>query len=576
MLLAAFTLACLPAVPQEPEVRDEDSIVVPAPLEVVWETFAQARGLSTDERDRFREGYSIPESTLELRSPLAMLSSAPSEAHTVCLSFSQLQSDRTLVRYAILGRGDSEEFERSAAECDEKALHLIRGTLAKFDEARAQAEAESRAAWDVVKSWSGGVWIAEARDAKGEVVRACARVEPILGGTFVREDFWEGNAEALSLHSRSIYGLDPQTRSVHSWTIGASGWQREASVHLDGTTALELRSLRASRRDPRAPVRVELRGNDAHAERGLEYKRVAELPAGWRLQQLDSTQSVPMLAEEPSKAPEGVMRASTLLGLDVKDAWKRLSGDAELRDIVCRAAGVTVVDRERSPLARWEGEPDRLFFLNVWPEDVESEDDFEPRFWFQLDPADLGTCTLTVSVRSDLEGKANSKEDLSAGFQLLLARARELAPYEPKLDTLERLRALVGGTFEATTVVPTGETLRARTTWESWSHSTFAWHGRLGPMDAAELPEHTLMLYAVDPERGPRFWKFGADGSVATGAVLPHGESGVAHDWHSSSPSGLERHIYVTITPDDRAYSYVAQPSRSEATRLVDLKYSRQ
>jgi len=226
MLLATLALAFLPCTAQELELRDEDSVVVPAPLEVVWETFRRAPEFVTDVWDKFHLSHSIPESMLELRSPIEIIAVSDishARSHTVHLTFTQLQSDRTLVRYAILGRGDGEDFERSASECDEKALNLIRGTLAKFDEARAQAETESRAAWEVVKSWSGGVWIAEARDAKGEVVRACARVEPILGGTFVREDFWEGNAEALTLHSRSIYGLDPKTRSVHSWTFGASG-----------------------------------------------------------------------------------------------------------------------------------------------------------------------------------------------------------------------------------------------------------------------------------------------------------------------------------------------------------------
>lgn len=575
MLLAAFALAFLPCTAQELELRDEDSIVVPAPLEVVWETFRRAPEINAKDGIGFELLHSIPESQLELWSPIEIIAwsnLSDARSHEVHLTFTQLQSDRTLVRYAILGQGTGEDFERSASECDEKALQLIRGTLAKFDDARAQAEAESRAAWDVVKSWSGGLWIAEARDAKGEVVRACARVEPILGGTFLREDFWEGNAEALTLHSRSIYGLDPKTRSVHSWTFGASGWQREASVHLDGTAAIELRSLRASRRDPRPVVRVELRGNDAHAERGLEYKRVAELPAGWTLKQQDSTQLAPALAEDPLKAPEDVLRMSATLGLAVKDVWKRLCEDAELRKAVplgMNAQGDPV------PVALLVREPERSFFLDVLPSNPVCDMGTEPVL-FQFEPADIDTCRLTVSVLMDPKIAADGKQALSARLQHVLARARELAPYEPKLDTLERLRSLVGGTFEATTVVPTGETLRARTTWESWSHSTFVWHGRLGPVDAAELPEHTLMLYAVDPEHGPRFWKFGADGSVATGAVLPHGEHGVAHDWHSSSPSGLERHIYVTLEPQERDYHYVAQPSRSEATRLVDLKYARQ
>ena len=576
MLLAALALACLPAVQQELEVRDEDSVVVPAPLEVVWETFSKAPGHVTSDWNKFHLLHAIPESMLELRSPIEIIAtnsiSDPSEEHTVHLTFTQLQSDRTLVRYAILGQGTDEDYERLASACDEKALNLIRGTLAKFDETRAQAEAESRAAWEVVKSWSGGVWIAEARDTKGEVVRACARVEPILGGTFVREDFWEGNAEALTLHSRSIYGLDPKTRSVHSWTFGASGWQREASVHLDGTTALELRSLRASRRDPRPVVRVELRGNDAHAERGLEYKRIAELPTGWTLKQHDSTQSAPALAEEPLKAPEDVMRVSAKLGLDVKDAWKRLCEDSELRKAVALGRNP---DGEPVPVDLLMREPERSFFLDASPLKLVG-DLGRGQYLLQFEPDDIDTCTLTVSLRMDPRTAVEGKQALSARLQHVLDRARELAPYAPKLDTLERLRSLVGPTYEATTVVPTGETLRARTTWESWSNSTFVWHGRLGPVDATELPEHTLMLYAVDPERGPRFWKFGADGSVAIGAVLAHGPGGVAHDWHSSSPSGQERHIFVTLVPGKFDYRYVAQPSREEATTLVDLMYVRQ
>lgn len=575
MLLATLALAFLPCTAQELELRDEDSVVVPAPLEVVWETFRRAPRLVTDEKGRFALRRSIPESMLGLWSPMLIgmvVDLNEDRSHEVHLTFTQLQSDRTLVRYAILGQGTGEDFERSASECDEKALNLIRGTLAKFDEARGQAEAESRAVWDVVKSWSGGVWIAEARDSKGEIVRACARVEPILGGTFVREDFWEGNADALTLHSRSIYGLDPKTRSVHSWTFGASGWQREASVHLDGTSAIELRSLRASRRDPRPVVRVELRGNDAHAERGLEYKRVAELPAGWALKQQDSTQSAPALAEEPLKAPEGVLRVSAKLGLDVKDAWKRLCEDSELRKAVPLGTNADSEPVEVSLLVR---EPERSFFLDVLPLNPVHVIGTEPML-LQFESSDINTCTLTISVRVGPEIVAEAIEVFSARLQHVLARARELAPYAPKLDTLERLRSLVGATYEATTVVPTGETLRARTTWESWSNSTFVWHGRLGPVDAAELPEHTLMLYAVDPERGPRFWKFGADGSVATGAVLAHGPGGVAHDWHSSSPSGQERHIFVTLVPGKFDYRYVAQPSRSEATTLVDLMYVRQ
>ncbi|MCY3002743.1 MAG: hypothetical protein NTV21_13155 [Planctomycetota bacterium] len=575
MLLAALALACLPAAPQDLEVRDEDSVVVPAPLEVVWETFRQAPEINAKDGDSFRPSSAVPESMLRLRSPWEFSISSLPEGHEVHLTFTQLQSDRTLVRYAILGQGSVEAHEHWLSVCDEKALNLIRGTLAKFDEARAQAEAESRAAWEVVKSWSGGTWIAEARDAKGEVVRACARVEPILGGTFVREDFWEGNAEALTLHSRSIYGLDPKTRSVHSWTFGASAWQREASVHLDGTAAIELRSLRASRRDPRPVVRVELRGNDAHAERGLEYKRVAELPTGWTLKAQDTTQSASALAEEPLKAPEDVLRASATLGLDVKDACRHLYGDVELSRAALHGTDVTVPEGEFMPVDIETMEPERSFFLHL-SSSIENGDIGTEPLLFQFEPADIDTCTLTISVRVGPEIAADAKKALSARLQHVLARARELAPYTPQPETIERLRSLVGPTYEATTVVPTGETLRARTTWESWSHSTFVWHGRLGPVDATELPEHTLMLYAVDPERGPRFWKFGADGSVATGAVLAHGPGGVAHDWHSSSPSGQERHIFVTLVPGKFDYRYVAQPSRSEATTLVDLMYVRQ
>ena len=578
MFLAAFALAFLPCTAQELELRDEDSVVVPAPLEVVWETFRQAPRLVTDEKGRFVLRRSIPESMLGLWSPMLtgmVVDLNEDRSHEIHLTFTQLQSDRTLVRYAILGQGTGEDFESLASECDEEALNLIRGTLATFDETRAQAEAESRAAWEVVKSWSGGVWIAEARDTKGEVVRACARVEPILGGTFVREDFWEGNAEALTLHSRSIYGLDPKTRSVHSWTFGASGWQREASVHLDGTAAIELRSLRASRRDPRPVVRVELRGNDAHAERGLEYKRVAEFPEGWTLKQHDSTQSAPALAEEPLKAPESVLRVSATLGLDVKDAWKRLHEDDALRTAAQHGMNVTLPEHLLAPAVFLERELERTFFLDVLPFPPIDDMSLEPVL-LQFDSADIDSCMLTVSTCMGPGVAAEAREKRLARLQQVLARARELAPYAPKLDTLERLRSLVGPTYEATTVVPTGETLRARTTWESWSNSTFVWHGRLGPVDATELPEHTLMLYAVDPERGPRFWKFGADGSVAIGAVLAHGPGGVAHDWHSSSPSGQERHIFVTLVPGKFDYRYVAQPSREEATTLVDLMYVRQ
>jgi hypothetical protein len=446
--------------------------------------------------------------------------------------------------------------------------------LASFDGARDQAEIEARGAWEIVRGWTNGCWIAEGRDANGEVVRACARAESMLGGAFVRVDAWEGNADALWLHSRSIYGLDPLTRSVHAWTFGANGELRESSVHLEGTTALELRSLRASPRDPRTSLRIELRGDDARAEGGLDYKRMAELPANWILKNEGRASLAGASAEAPLKPPADGVSYSVRLGLDAQHAWELLTSD----------------EGGRRLLYGDNHEPDRENWLDCFsPEpivpghvfegffpDPDSSEDSAFGLHFQIEPEGLESCTLRVSAEQGLIHNGRPIENYACTVQLAIARARELAPYAPKLDTLERLRALVGATYEATTVVPTGETLRARTTWESWSHSTFVWHGRLGAVDAAELPEHTLMLYAVDPERGPRFWKFGADGSVATGAVLAHGPGGVAHDWHSSSPSGQERHIFVTLVPGKFDYRYVAQPSRSEATTLVDLMYVRQ
>jgi hypothetical protein len=111
--------------------------------------------------------------------------------------------------------------------------------------------------------------------------------------------------------------------------------------------------------------------------------------------------------------------------------------------------------------------------------------------------------------------------------------------------------------------------------WSSWCGPIFAWQGQLALGEDAELDDHTWMLYGPGPSESANFWKFGADGSVARGSLVPDGESGVGHDWKSWARDGQARHIYVQLVPDDRDYHYRAQPRRTEATTLVSLDYVR-
>lgn len=632
-LLAFAVLAC--SQPQAPERHGDDTLVIPAPIETAWAAFTEpiaiqrALGVgaaSVELRPGGRIEWTAGEGSAE-QPPLwasrrvlahergAMLAFSlvppPSEPEWVTqrageqwsiLYFSPLAHDRTQVTVTTLAQGMGADFGLAIERYSIAAREWVEAVALSFDSA--SAAGNSALALAAVQEWCSGEWLSESSASDGTLRRERVVLTPILGGTFVEETVWAGGMEGLSLRSRSIYGIDPRSRDMRCWTWNSDGVRSESTLRSEDD-ALVLRAAAAS-----ASVlvkRVRRESVDTHTVETVvdgalvstqQFKRAQEIPAEWKLlPSVASKQAVANTTAPLSPAYPELQRTSGMVGASQELLWSQLCASDGLvklwgvakASIELRIGGAILTHYDaQGELGDARGirheilafDPGRMLAFRTTP--PAGAPDFlrawSAHGWHVLrleDHANDVTQLITTgceyatdeaATRSFFErGNAFVQKGIEAQYPLSAASSEALA----------RLAPLMGAKYEARGTVPTGETVRARTTWASWCGPFLSWQGQLAVGDEQELADHTWMLYGPDAAGGARFWKFGADGSVARGTLVADGERGVGHEWRSWSRDGRERDIYVQLVPDDRDYHYRAQPSRTEATTLVSLDYVR-
>ena len=632
-LLAFVVLAC--PLSQEPERHAEDTIVIPAYVEAAWAAFTDPRAIEralgvADAKVELRPGgrieWAAGEGSVE-RAPLwasrhilahergAMLAFSlvppPSEPEWVSqrageqwsvLYVSPLAHDRTQVTVATVAQGQGPDFGLAIERYSVAAREWVEAVALSFDSA--SAAGNSALAQAAVQEWCGGEWLGESQSSDGAPIRERVVLTPILGGTFVEETVWSGGADGLGLRSRSIYGIDPRSRDMRCWTWTSAGVCSEATLRTE-EDALVLRDVIPSAAS--AVKRVRRESVDAHTVETVvdgtvvdaqRFHRVQRLPAEWKLlpSVLPTRASASSVASLAPLYPE-LQRTVGLVGASRDVLWSQLrTSDGLVKlwgvakaSIELRIGGAILTHYDaQGELGDAGGirheilalDPGRMLAFRTTP--PAGAPDFlrawSTHGWHVLRLEEHGadvTQLITTgcdygaddaATRSFFE-RGNAYVQQGIGVQYPLSTANN--------DVLARLAPLVGAKYEARGTVPTGETVRARTAWTSWCGPFLSWQGQLAVGDEQELADHTWMLYGADASSGAKFWKFGADGSVARGTLVADGESGVGHQWKSWSRDGRERDIYVQLVPDDRDYHYRAQPSRSEATTLVSLDYVR-
>jgi len=629
MHFASFPLLLIvPA--QAPERVSTDVIVFPASVESVWaaltEPEAIARALAVnDVRVELKPGGRIEWSGVgaaplwqrrrvlaaETHAMLAFAFDPPAGTDEriarragqtwSVLYFEPLATDRTEVTVSTVAQGEGEDFGLAVERYAGEARAWVAAVQESFE--TSEANGASALAWAAVNDWVAGEWLAQRTGKDGKVRRDRVRLEPILGGQFLLEEFWSGDERELQRVARSIYGLDPRSRGTRCWTFAVDGTRAESTLRWEGDALVLRDTLRASEG---VAKRIRSDGANAHVIETLvsgssvdsqRFERVANLPADWKLADKDAVLSSPALAVNPELVPPDLQRTTAIVDASTARIWSELTSSASLAKLwnVAHASiephiGGAILTHydETGALGDARGirheilalDPERMLaFRTLPPEDA-------PEFlkawcaqgWHvvRLAPTGLECTRMTTTGCNYDSSKEAARNFFQQGNAFVQAGiTQRFAAGAARPDALDRLAPLLGAEYDATTVTPTGEALRARTRWSRWCGPFVAWEGRLAPLEAEELADHTLALYGNDAERGPWFWKFGADGSVASGGLVAEGEQGVGHDWHSHAVGGQMRHIYVQIVPDDRDYTYRAQPSRDESTTIVALDYVR-
>jgi hypothetical protein len=188
--------------------------------------------------------------------------------------------------------------------------------------------------------------------------------------------------------------------------------------------------------------------------------------------------------------------------------------------------------------------------------------------------------TETGCGYGDDEASRKTREFFERGNGWTLKRMQELFAKESALpkanEVFQRLEPLAGAEFHAEAEVAENLFVRARTRWSRCFDEFLLLEGWLGAPGDENLREHAFQIYGVDPFTGvASFWKFGEEGSIARGELVPHGERSVGHLWRLDAPGALPRELYVVIEPDPRGYLFRAQPNLREKTTLVEFRYER-
>ncbi len=621
----------LPVPTQEPARVASDTIVFPAGVEGVWAAFteptaiARALGVS-DVQVELLPGGRIAwsgggEAALwsqrrvlvhETQAMLAFAFDPPagidervarrkSDVWSV-LYLAPLAFDRTEVVVTTVAQGAGEDLGLAAERYADEARAWVAAVQESFE--LSAATGASALAWAAVKDWVGGEWIAQRTSADGKVARERVTLEPILGGQFLLEEFWSGDERALRRVARSIYGLDPRSRGTRCWTFAVDGtraestlrWEDDALVLRDSASRSAGGVVKYIRGDGPNVHAIETRDEGALVD-AQRFERVDALPEGWKLAEADAALAQPILDTRPELVPPDLQRTTGLVDAPATRIWSELTSSESLArlwnvakaSIEPRLGGFILTHYDQAGTLGDAGgirheilalDPGRMLAFRTRP--PEGAPEFLRKWcatgWhvLRLDPVSLERVKMTTTGCNYAVDATMARDFFARGNDFVQAGiGKSHASGEASRDVLARLAPLLGAEYDATTVTPDGESLRARTRWSRWCGPFVAWEGRLGAAGAAELADHTLALYGNDAELGPWFWKFGADGSVASGGLVAEGENGVGHDWHSHAVGGQMRHIYVQVVPDDRDYSYRAQPSRDESTTIVALDYVR-
>lgn len=629
MHAAVFPLLLIAAA-QEPERIATDTIVFPAGIAGVWAAFTEPAAIGhalgvSDVRVELLPGgriaWSGGDSGLwsqrqvlahETQAMLAFAFEPPagtderiaqraSDVWSV-LYLAPLAFDRTEVVVTTVAQGTGEDFGLAAERYADEARAWVAAVQESFE--TSAASGTSALAWAAVNDWVGGEWIAQRTRADGKIARECVQLAPILGGQFLLEEFWSGDERALRHVTRSIYGLDPQSRGTRCWTFAVDGTRSESTLRWEDD-ALVLRDA-SSQAAGGVVKRIRSDGPNAHAIETLvggarvdamRFERVETLPGDWKLVAEGAALARPVLDATSEFVPPDLQRTTGFVDASASQIWSELTSSESLArlwnvahaSIEPRIGGHILTHYDPAGTLGDAGgirheilalDPGRMLAFRTRP--PEGAPEFL-RTWcatgwhvLRFDAVSLERVKMTTTGCNYAADATQARDFFARGNEFVQAGiAKSHASSGKARDVLERLTPLLDAEYDAQTVTPDGESLRARTRWSRWCGPFVAWEGRLGTTEAAELADHTLAIYGSAAERGPWFWKFGADGSVASGGLVAAGDNGVGHDWHSHAIGGQMRHIYVQVVPEDRDYSYRAQPSPAESTTLVSLEYVR-
>jgi uncharacterized protein YndB with AHSA1/START domain len=486
--------------------------------------------------------------------------------------------------------------------------------LARVQEAFASAaeQADVARAWELVRSWVGGEWLAERQRPRGSE-RSLVRATSILGGAFVLEESWQRLLEPeRAQHTRTFFGIDPETQELSFWSFDDSGALSRGSVravgerelHLDwsfapppsghppellrGAAVLCAIELRAESEHV-----VSLHADEARRARGellddpWTYRRVLE--GGF--DELKGAAS-PALDASAAPGPRSGLRIEGSVRVPIAELWERLEmsaaeltqarrAAAERIDSLAarRAVGLdplfAVSDARYDVLAH---EPQRMLaFRGIAPDIApESVRRGEHASWhvIRLEPLSDERTRFTEVGCGYADGPADR-----AAFQYF-ARIPSAAFGDASVPApevaLARIQPFVGHTFHAEGEAMPGVSVRTRTQWSRWSPAFVLAHSHLGEVEHDAVREHGYAIYGVDPASGvPSFWRFGAGGVFAHGTLVDDGARGIGHVWRQFAPSQHPRTLYVRLTPTELGYDYRAHPSREDATQLLEFAYRR-
>lgn len=308
----------------------QHSAVVCAPVDAIWEAFMtpegvkKAWGVGVAEVDfrvggAYRTAYD-PGAKLggpdtitnvilayEPKRMIAIKAIAPENAPDfvkLCakdgfsvIRFDPVAPDRTRVTVTGMGYGVGPEWDKAYEFFDKGNAWTLEKMKKAFG--RESAEAETKRAFELLRSIAGSSWIHESTKPDGSLFRARADVRELGRGAFVAIDGWLGDKNGMTPHAHSVYGLDPASGGLRFWQFVEGGTLAQGSVRLEGENRLvsdwNLTTPDGSVRT--LPIEIVVEGKDAWrfkayadaatAESGgkpmldVPYTRVATLPPGF-------------------------------------------------------------------------------------------------------------------------------------------------------------------------------------------------------------------------------------------------------------------------------------------------------